>query len=100
MNEPEISKATDGLVHEKLVTREEAVMLSSEMRNNGSKTLGAILTLVEAALGDTVQAKSLKSAIKKEMYTLIDLNQQFMYVTTGQQTRVLAQITHYEITNE
>ncbi len=88
------------LVDVKTVTREEAVVLASEMRNNGNKTLGAILTLVEAALGDTVQAKSLKSAMKKEMYSLIDLNQQFMYVTTGQQERVFAQITHYENTNE
>lgn len=98
--EPVGQKPSDTLVDEKIVTRNAAVYLSSEMRNNTNNSLGVILTLIDAALGDTTQSKALKQSIKREMYTLMDRNQQQMYVTTGQQERVFSATTYFTESND
>lgn len=64
---------------------ETSVDLSHKLRSHGNYTLGVVLTLVEAALGDTPQAKALKQSIRKEMFAMMERNQGDMYVAFGQQ---------------
>lgn len=66
-----------------------AFRLVSVLRDNGNRTLGAILTLIEAALGDTKQAEALKSTVRKEIFMMIDRNQGEIYERAGMQRKGL-----------
>ena len=57
----------------------DAVDLVTRFRDHGNYTIGTLLTAVEAALGDGVQAQALKAIVRREMYMLIDRNQAEIY---------------------
>jgi hypothetical protein len=74
----------DSAVHENW---EVGVKIANLLRDNENHSLKAVLTFVDAAMGDTVQSRALKQSIKSEFYNLIDRNQQGMYVALGVQSK-------------
>jgi hypothetical protein len=69
--------------------------VAQPMREHGNYTIGVLLTAVEAALGDTVQAKALKNLVRREMYLLIDRNQSEVYERLGIQKMGLKPVEMY-----
>ena len=64
---------------------DQAVRIVHLVRGNNNYTMGVVLTLIEAALGDTAQSKALKQAIKKEFFSMMDRSQNHIYVELDQQ---------------
>ena len=69
------------------VTSDEAFTIVNELRNSGTGTLGVLLTLAEVALGDSPALKSYKDSIRREMYQMIETNQDLVYFKLGVQAR-------------
>ncbi len=53
--------------------------ISGGIRDISSHTLGILLTQVEAAMGDTAQAKAFKQVVKREVYRMQDYQQGLSY---------------------
>lgn len=79
---------------------ETAVYLNSNIREHCNHTLGNVLTSIEASLGDTLQAKALKSIVRREFFYMMDRNQAEVYVRAKMQRSGLEPKEVIEFTDE
>lgn len=67
-------------------TKIDGYELACHMRDNTNEALGNILTLIEASLGESKQAESMKKLVKQTLWKLADSNQSAMYAFLGEET--------------